>query len=246
MADETKQRSGLLLPVGIAGVIGLVFGFLIGLLFVEGRSKDQFVECEAALNSATLKQGEAEAGLKQCTNEKARALDKLQTCTATSARLEEQANRLGECNAQVALLEARVAELEPAQTEQPPPAPDSTSNQLRVLRASVRRSDGIFNDVVLDLEVENNTAVPISKVRFDCVIKSPGRAVPWFEGRFSYEIPGGVEPGELVEWHLTRQFDSEWRTKIPFDERSDFIVEVTVLDLFDAEGKPLIVEDRNR
>lgn len=71
---------------------------------------------------------------------------------------------------------------------------------------------GRFRDerVAIDLEVENNTDHAISRVYFEGEYISPDREVPWEEGSLNYEVSGGVEPGESVEWNLEPNRMSDW------------------------------------
>lgn len=90
----------------------------------------------------------------------------------------------------------------------------------------------------INLKVKNETGKAISRAYFHGVAKSPDRTVPWVEGDFNYEVPGGVEPGEEVEWTLAPNMYSDWaKTKVPDD--ANFEVKVVRVD--GPEGNALYV-----
>lgn len=108
---------------------------------------------------------------------------------------------------------------------------------FRILEATVARKSGaLFNEAVFDIKAQNATGRVISRVDYRLAVTSPGRTLPWCEGEFTYEIPGGVELDETVEWHLSAGIFSDWDLKIPFDKRDDLKVEYTVRRLYDARG----------
>ena len=89
---------------------------------------------------------------------------------------------------------------------------------------------------VIMLNVRNGMAQAISHAYFRGIVRSPGRAVPWIDENFNYRIPGGLEPGEQVEWGLEPNMFSEWgNVRVPDD--AAFTVEVVRLD--GAEGSEI-------
>ncbi|EKB5404220.1 hypothetical protein OOP60_004669 [Salmonella enterica] len=89
---------------------------------------------------------------------------------------------------------------------------------------------------IITLVVKNNTNKPVARAYFHGVIASKERAVPWLEKDFNYEISGGIEPGEQVEWNLAPNKFSEWGK---VDAPSDAILTVTVVRLDGADNKPI-------
>lgn len=90
---------------------------------------------------------------------------------------------------------------------------------------------------IVSLSVENNTEKAISKAYFKGTIASPGREVPWFIDTFSYQISGGLEPGEKAEWDLAPNKFSNWgKVNAP----TDAIFTVSVIRLDGADGNPIL------
>lgn len=103
-------------------------------------------------------------------------------------------------------------------------------------RFSMKKETYGRDQPVIKLVVKNNTDKAISRAFFHGVIASEGRAVPWFEDDFNYEISGGLEPGEQVEWALAPSKFSDWgKVNAP----SDAIFTVTVQRLDGADKKPI-------
>lgn len=124
-------------------------------------------------------------------------------------------------------------------------AKQSTSAQAaeRMKTFKVERSRFYFqkemygtDQPILDISVENGTDKAVSRAYFKGVITSPGRNVPWITDIFSYQISGGLEPGEKANWKLAPNLFSEWgQLKVP----ADAVFTVTVTDLEDANGKSI-------
>lgn len=60
----------------------------------------------------------------------------------------------------------------------------------------------ITTEPVIDITIKNNSDQAISSISFLGEYKSPERSVPWAKAEFSYEISGGLEPGEDQRWRL--------------------------------------------
>ncbi|HUW83544.1 MAG TPA: hypothetical protein VMZ31_12195 [Phycisphaerae bacterium] len=89
----------------------------------------------------------------------------------------------------------------------------------------------------IELNVRNESPSPISRAHFHAVVRSPGRTIPWLEDDFSYEIPGGLEPGEAAQWRLSPNMFSAWG-KLPA-ERTDLQLDVTVVRIDGPTGQQL-------
>jgi hypothetical protein len=63
---------------------------------------------------------------------------------------------------------------------------------------------------VIDLTIANNLDQAISGVKLYGTYKSQNRSVPWEKGTVSFNISGGVEPGETMEMVLTPNPISDW------------------------------------
>lgn len=63
---------------------------------------------------------------------------------------------------------------------------------------------------VIDLEVTNGTEQAISTLFLRGVVTSQGRSMPWVDESFYYVVPGGIEPGETLEWSLAPNRFGPW------------------------------------
>lgn len=90
---------------------------------------------------------------------------------------------------------------------------------------------------IIELTVKNETGHSVSRAYFKGVLSSTGRSVPWVTENFNYEISGGIESNEQLEWNLAPNMFSAWG-KAPKD-RDDMVLTVTVTKLDGADGKPL-------
>lgn len=108
-----------------------------------------------------------------------------------------------------------------------------------VTRSRFYISDGQYSfqrKPVIELSVENGTGQPVSRAYFKGTIASPGRAIPWLQENFNYQIPGGLESGEKADWALNPNMFSDWgKVQAP----SDAIFTVEVVRLDGADGNPL-------
>jgi hypothetical protein len=102
-------------------------------------------------------------------------------------------------------------------------------------RFSVDRS-GFMAEPRIGLRVRNGTAHAISRAHFRGRIVSPGRSVPWLEEDFNYQIPGGLEPGDVGDWNLSPNAFSKWGS---VQAPANSGLEVTVMQLDGADGKKL-------
>lgn len=89
---------------------------------------------------------------------------------------------------------------------------------------------------IIKMTIRNGTPYPVARGYFRGVVSSPGRAVPWLEETFSYEIPGGVQPTEEKTWRLAPNSYSDWgRVEVP----ADAVLKVSVEQLDGADGEPI-------
>jgi len=120
-------------------------------------------------------------------------------------------------------------------------AEDSLS-QFRVLQSTFRMREREFMGAqpVVELTVQNGTDHAISQMYFDATLESPDREVPWLEDRFSYEISGGIEPGERKNLQLAPNQFSEWGD---VDQREDMELRVNLFRLDGPDGEALFEAD---
>lgn len=92
----------------------------------------------------------------------------------------------------------------------------------------------------IELTVTNNTEHAISRAYFKGTLATPGRSVPWLEEEFNYEIRGGLEPGESMEWNLVPNMFSEWGQ---VEERDDMVFTVQTIRLDGPDGEALFEDN---
>lgn len=63
---------------------------------------------------------------------------------------------------------------------------------------------------VIEIHAKNVLDEAVSEVAFRAVVSTPGRTVPWLTDSFTYEIDGGLEPGEEVTWELMPPMLGDW------------------------------------
>ncbi|WP_442908121.1 DUF6694 family lipoprotein [Halomonas sp. IOP_14] len=89
---------------------------------------------------------------------------------------------------------------------------------------------------VIDLEVTNGTDQAISELLLRGVVTSPDHSAPWVDETFYYVVPGGIEPGETLEWSLAPNRFGPWgNAQIP----SDAELTVTLQGLKGLDEQPL-------
>ncbi len=107
---------------------------------------------------------------------------------------------------------------------------------FQVLRANFsKEEDSIgMTKPVIELTIQNDTEHSVKRASFRGVLASPGRAIPWIDDTFNYEISGGVEPDEKTTWRLAPNMFSDWG-KVEIRPDAKFTVTVTRLEGPDGE-----------
>lgn len=102
---------------------------------------------------------------------------------------------------------------------------------------------GFSTEPTIEITVKNGTKHAVASADFHGVLATPGRAVPWVEGDFSYSISGGLEPGESATWKLhPNLFDFGGWSSAPRD-RNDMVLTVTTTRIDGPDGKPILEAD---
>ena len=118
-------------------------------------------------------------------------------------------------------------------TAEPKSEPDPDLGKIAVLSTRFYRDKSRFmSHAGIDLSVRNSAARAIRRLHFHGKLQSSGRALPWVEDDFTYEISGGLEPGETQSWSLTPNMMSEFYRADEHDG-AKFIVTVTDVDWAD-------------
>jgi hypothetical protein len=97
-------------------------------------------------------------------------------------------------------------------------------------------SSGFMPRRILYLMVKNNTGQTLSTIAFNIKTFSPGREVPYLNDDFKYEIPGGIQSGERLEWQLQPNtfLNDEWNRDVP-----NGIIKIKAVACADANGNML-------
>ena len=94
-----------------------------------------------------------------------------------------------------------------------------------------------LDERVIELSVKNGLDRPIRRVHFCGKLQSPGRTIPWVDEGFSYEIKGGLEPGEAAEWKLTPNMFGPWGG---VEEKPGMVLSVEVVGVDGPDDKSLL------
>lgn len=97
-------------------------------------------------------------------------------------------------------------------------------------------SSGFLPKRILYMMVKNNTGTTLSTIAFNIKTFAPGRDVPYLNDDFKYEIPGGIQAGETLEWQLEPNtfMNDEWNRDVP-----NGIIQIKAIACVDANGNPL-------
>ena len=113
--------------------------------------------------------------------------------------------------------------------------------QFEILRSRFYKRQGVLlEETIIELTVRNGTVYAISRAVFVGTLVSPGRSIPWNKESFSYQIRGGLEPGEEVTWQLEMGMFSGWDR---LDAPGDAILTVEVKSLEGADGRDICVQE---
>ena len=94
-------------------------------------------------------------------------------------------------------------------------------------------TSGFLPRRILYMLVKNNTGRTLSTVAFNIKTFAPGREVPYLDDDFKYEIPGGIQAGETLEWKLEPNtfLNDEWNRDVP-----NGIIQIKAIACADANG----------
>ncbi len=97
-------------------------------------------------------------------------------------------------------------------------------------------NSGIIPRRILYIMVKNNTGTTLSTIAFNIKTFAPGREIPYLNDDFKYEIPGGIQGKETLEWQLEPNtlLNDEWNRDIP-----NGIIQIKATACTDANGNVL-------
>jgi hypothetical protein len=94
-------------------------------------------------------------------------------------------------------------------------------------------SSGFLPKRILYMMVKNNSGRTLSTIAFNIKTFAPGREVPYLDDDFKYEIPGGIQAGETLEWQLEPNtfLNDEWNRDVP-----NGIIKIKAIAFVDTSG----------
>lgn len=94
-------------------------------------------------------------------------------------------------------------------------------------------TSGLLPRRILYMMVKNNTGRTLSTIAFNIKTFAPGREVPYLNDDFKYEIPGGIQAGETLEWQLEPNtfLNDEWNRDVP-----NGIIQIKAIGCIDPSG----------
>jgi hypothetical protein len=97
-------------------------------------------------------------------------------------------------------------------------------------------TSGLFPRRILYMMVRNDTGRNLSSISFNIKTFAPGREIPYLNDDFRYEIPGGIQGKETLEWQLEPNtlLNDEWNRDIP-----NGIIQIRATACADANGNVL-------
>jgi len=90
----------------------------------------------------------------------------------------------------------------------------------------------------IEFSVRNQTDTAIRRIFCNGRLTSPGRTTPWANEIFSVPIPGGLQPGETRHINLRPPQTGPYGNA-ELKDRTDLVMEISVLDAEDASGQRL-------
>jgi hypothetical protein len=169
---------------------------------------------------------------------------KPKTTVSDAAALEQRARlaaELAKDQAQLAKVQAALAE---AQAELQAVTARQTethalTEKLVITDARFRYEKGYAgNEPAISFALTNNGGIPVKSIHVASTLQTPGRSVPWLTEPFSYEIRGGLEPGERKKFDLAPNRFTEWG-KVPSEVVGTAVLTLKLTAFEDPSGKKI-------
>ncbi|MBU2582335.1 MAG: hypothetical protein KJ622_11515 [Alphaproteobacteria bacterium] len=142
--------------------------------------------------------------------------------------------QLAAVNSEIQTLELQLQEAQSKHQEE-----RKTLDRIVIDGARYYWSKGQFRDeAVIAFKITNSAEVAIAKIVLHGLLESPGRSVPWVKDSFSYEIKGGLEPGEAQELALAPNIFGSW-SEASLKDRSDLVLTLSLPGITDANGNEI-------
>jgi len=96
-------------------------------------------------------------------------------------------------------------------------------------------TSGYRPEPVIAFTITNNGTVALKQVSFRGVVETPGRSVSWIDEAFSYDVSGGLEPGESKKLELAPNRFGPWGNAELYGKK-DLVLSVRVTNFTGADG----------
>ena len=118
-------------------------------------------------------------------------------------------------------------------------------DNLRISDASYHADRDMIGQAEPEIKftLTNESKVPVKAIMLDGRLTSPGRAVPWIVAPVSYDIPGGIEPGESKPFDLAPNMFGDWKASDDFAGRKDLMLTLSVANAEGADGSAFLKGD---
>jgi hypothetical protein len=103
------------------------------------------------------------------------------------------------------------------------------------------RRSGYLEQPVIEFAVRNGGKVPISRIYFSSVLRTPTRSIPWAKQEFVQTFRGGLEPREKQQLTLQPR-SADWSAS-QLKDLPNAELKVVVTNFEDANGEKVIVVD---
>jgi hypothetical protein len=121
----------------------------------------------------------------------------------------------------------------------------SILQQIKITHASFRYSTSTsLKEPVISFTIANGGPVPLKRIFVAGKLQTPGRAIPWVDREFNYELPGGLEPKETQALSLSPNMFSEWG-RVSEEAIDGAVLTLDLIAFEDAGGKRIGKGDAN-
>jgi len=96
-----------------------------------------------------------------------------------------------------------------------------------------------ISEPAISFVIANKSKTVIRRIFVRGVLQTPGRAVPWVDDTFNYEMQGGLEPGEKQQLDLAPNMFGEW-SKVPKNVVAGAVLTLTLVNVENAAGEKIV------
>lgn len=82
---------------------------------------------------------------------------------------------------------------------------------------------------VIEMKVKNETSFAVYSVHFECGLTGLGTQTNAERAKLQYDIPGGLQPGQMSNWHFSPDAFSDW-SNVKVSKRSGLNISIIRID----------------